>query len=316
MEASPTSNTPAEATAWPDDPAGLMELAAQISEGTSVPPSGGPPDALYRERARVLEGPPEELLAQIDRILVAPQAADGIRFLSQISALEVLLPEVSALVDFHQSCPVHHKDLWAHTLEVLQRTPAVADLRWVALLHDVGKVSTRALDGSGSVSFLRHEQVGALLARGVGARLGMTPERTDRIAFVIGHHGRLNAYETSWSDRAVRRLIRDGGELLDDLMAFSGADFTTRRPGRRRKIEGRLSDLRSRIEKLLQAESNQELPRGLGRALMEGLELGPGPELGGIISWLQAEICSGRLSQDAPLEIFVETAKGYRSQQE
>jgi len=294
----------------------LLETAAQISEGVCGTPDDGPPGPLYRERARVLEPPLEQILSDLDRILMGAEVGEGMAFLNRSGALEVLLPEVSALVDFHRSCPVHHKDLWAHTMEVLERTPAVPDLRWAALLHDAGKVSTRAMDGSGGVSFLRHEQVGALLMRGVGARLGMAADRVERVAFVIGHHGRLNAYETSWSDRAVRRLIRDSGDLLDDLMAFSGADFTTRRPDRRRKIEGRLRDLRSRIDALREADAVQELPSGLGRALMEGLEISPGPPLGELIAWVQAEICSGRLSQDAPLEIFVEAAKGRRSQQE
>lgn len=302
---------------WPETSAGLLALAADISEGQLEPPDAPPPEDLLRERARVLDVAPEVALEFLDRVLTGSGASDAIRFLEATGALEVLLPEVAALVGFHESCPVHHKDLWSHTLEVLERTPTSADLRWVALLHDTGKLSTRTVDGTRGVSFLKHEQVGAHLMQGVGARLAMGAERIARITFVINHHGRFNAYESSWSDRAVRRLIRDSGEHLEDLLAFGRVDYTTRKPERRRRIEGRLRDLEARIKELTEdPETTPELPSGLGTALMEGLGLSPGPDLGRIMNGLRDEIASGRLSGDAPVETFLEVAKIQRSQGE
>jgi poly(A) polymerase len=300
---------------WPETPADLLALAADISEGQIEPPDAPPPGPLLRQRARVLDVAPDVALRSLDRALTGPRASGAVRFLEATGALGILLPEVAALVDFHESCPVHHKDLWSHTLEVLERTPASADLRWVALLHDTGKLSTRTVDDARGVSFLKHEQVGAHLMQGVGARLAMGAERIARITFVISHHGRFNAYESSWSDRAVRRLIRDSGEHLEDLLAFGRVDYTTRKPERRRRIEGRLRDLETRLKRLTEDPvSTPELPSGLGTALMEGLGLNPGPDLGRVMAGLRDEIASGRLSGDAPAETFLEVAKIQRSQ--
>ena len=293
-----------------EGPEGLLLRAERIAQGARLAEEYGerPPDV-----GRLAALAPGVALDALDRILVSPEASAGLHCLHETGALAVLLPEVSAMVDFHRSSPVHHKDLWAHTLQVVEQTPPDADLRWVALLHDCGKIATRFIGEDGKVTFLRHEQVGALQARGVGGRLGMPNERVERIAFVVEHHGRLNAYESQWSDKALRRLARDAGDRLEDLLAFSAADFTTGRHQRRRSIHRRISELRERLDGL---DSGGEgiLPGGLAEVLMDRLNLEPGPEVGEILRFIEVEICAERLTATAPIEELVEAAKRWRSQ--
>ena len=91
----------------------------------------------------LLEISRERWLAEIDKLLIAPHAVDGLRFLAATGLMNRILPEVEALRGFHQSCEVHHKDLWEHTLGVVASTSPDRVLRWTALLHDIGKVDTR-----------------------------------------------------------------------------------------------------------------------------------------------------------------------------
>lgn len=288
-------------------PSEITSIAQAIALGGEAP-AVVPDDR--RDIGRIIDGAPEVALACMDALLKGPQVSRALTWLEAVGALGVWLPEVQALVGFHTSSPVHHKDLWAHTLEVLERTPPDPDLRWVALLHDIGKVATRHIFGSGQVSFHGHERLGAWLAQGIAARFTMTRERAARIAFIVEHHARVNAYERGWTDRAVRRLVRDAGEHLDDMLRFSSADYTTKRARRASRIQAELSELKARIEALrLESEAVNPLPERLGKALCDGLGLRPGPEIGQAIAWLKAEIVAGRLKAHEPHAYYVKALK-------
>ena len=281
----------------------ILTLAPQIAAGT---PTSEEPEPWRQDIGRLIDHGPEAALACLDAVVSGPFVAEALDWLEGVGALGVWLPEVQALKGFHESSPVHHKDLWAHTLEVVQRTPADADLRWVALLHDIGKVATRALSTRGQVSFHGHERLGAWLSLGIAGRLGMAPARSRRIAFIVEHHARVNAYDSSWSDRAVRRLIRDAGEHLEDMLRFSNADYTTKRAKRASKIRARLCELSERIETLMaKARVEAPLPSGFGRTLCEAMRMKPGPEVGSMIRWLEGQIDEGVLEAGRPAEFYI-----------
>jgi poly(A) polymerase len=234
-----------------EDPRGILALAIEIGQGAPLepPPEEATLNRLRREVGRLVRLPAAELRDALDGLLATADPGAGLRWLSAAGGLRALLPEVEALRGFQLSGPVRHKDLWEHTLSVVQKTPAEVDLRWVALMHDTGKVATRMPSQRGA-SFWRHEQVSAWLWRGVAARLQMPPERVERVAFVTATHARVNAYLTGWTDRAVARLVREAGPYLADLLRFSASDFTTQRAGRVAKIRERLAHLEARIAAL------------------------------------------------------------------
>ena len=288
-------------------PADILSLAPAIAAGADTP---APEPSLRRDIGRLIDAEPLDALACLDATLTGAHVGHALKWLESIGALAVWLPEVHALVGFHQSSPVHHKDLWAHTLEVVERTPVDPDLRWVALLHDIGKVATRAIFGHGQVSFHGHERLGAWLSQGIAARLQMPEARRARIAFIVEHHARVNAYEASWTDRAVRRLIRDAGVHLDDMLRFSGADYTTKRPRRASRIRAQLAELTQRISQInAQASAPKVLPPRLGKTLCSDLGVKPGPHIGESISWLETEVAEGRLEAGQDATYYVEALR-------
>jgi len=163
-----------------------------------------------------------------------------------------------------------------------------------------------------SSTLLRIEAVGAWLVQGVARRLGIPPERAARIAFVIEHHGRVNAYEKDWSDRAVSRFVREAGERLDDLLAFSSADFTTKRTAKADRIQDDLRDLHARLARLAEGASAPTFPRGLGAKVAALLGIAPGPEVGDVMRWLTAEVAAGRLPAGAPAAVYLAAVRSAR----
>jgi len=258
-----------------------------------------------RELGRLVSAPPAGLLAGIDAALMDDDPARALTALQEVGLFAVVLPEVEALIGFHRTCPVHHKDLWDHTLKVVAKMPADVDLRWAALMHDAGKISTRVVDPDGKVVFIRHEAVGAWLMAGVARRLEMPAARAERIGFVIEHHGRVNAYERDWSDRAVGRLMRDGGERLADLLAFSSADFTTKRTAKAARIQENLRHLQGRLARHGEKPEQPVFPRGLGDAVAAALGVVPGPVVGVAMGWLANEVAEGRLAPGQAMDTYI-----------
>lgn len=248
----------------------------------------------------------EELLA-LEEAVRSPAAREDLEALLASGVLANVLPEVANLVAFHTDFPGQHKDLWDHTMQVLERLPPRGELRWGALLHDIGKVPTRALQPHGKVTFWRHEQVGGEMARVIGERLGWPAERTEHVAFIVEYHGRFNAYERGWSDGAVRRLIRDAGDYLDDLMTFSSADLTTGNPRKERRARREEASLHERISRLLLTPP--KLPSDLGETLIQAFDLQPGPGMGRVMDFLREKLVSGEISADSERGVFVEALR-------
>ena len=230
-------------------------------------------------------------------VLLGEHAGEGLQFLFDCEALQRMVPEVCLMVDFHKSCNVHHKDIWDHTLQVVEKCPPSLAVRWAALMHDSGKVWTRSVNKQGKVHFFRHEELGASLMEGVAGRFHLDQALRDRVVYVIGNHARANVYAADWTDSAVRRLIRDMGPHLEDVLAFSSSDFTTKRQWRIAEVRSLAEELLKRI-RLIAAEDAKvpPLPKGLGHVIMQATGLHPGPWLGEVQRWLEAEVEAERVA--------------------
>jgi len=273
---------------------GVVELARL---GWSPGPADDPAlDLVRRSTGRLVRVERAALLAGLDALLVSETVEVAMRWLEVSGTLGALLPEVAAMVGFHLSSPRTHKDLWEHTLIVVGRVEREPTLRWVALCHDIGKVATRAL-ADGTLTFHRHEALGAWLFRGIAARLGMDAARAETITFVIEHHARTNAFEPSWSDRALQRLIRECSSHLPAMLAFSRADWTTKQRQRQVAIAAQQGELERRLAGLMAPKV--ALPDGLSQALMAATGREPGPWLGDARRWVEAELEAGAEVGDA-----------------
>lgn len=246
------------------------------------------------------------------QLLVGWRASEGLRFLHQVRALQLMLPEVCAMVDFHKSCPVHHKDIWDHTLQVVDKCPGNLAVRWAALMHDTGKVWTRSVTHQGRVHFFRHEEMGASLMEGVAGRFHLDPALRDRVVYIIANHARANVYSTEWTDSAVRRLVRDMGANLDDVISFSQSDYTTKRAWRIREVRTLASELRQRIARVVEEDARvPPLPKGFGLLLMQHTGRSGGPWLGRIQRWLEDQVEQGLLEPGLDAERYLQWVQAH-----
>ena len=217
-----------------------------------------------------------------------------------------VFPEVQAMVGFGGGNS-GHKDLWAHTKQVVSQCPATPHVRWAALFHDVGKVQTYRRTAAG-VSFHKHEAMSAKLWNKAARRSGWFSDQERRdIRFLIYNLGRVEAYESGWTDKAVRRLARNIGGYWDDIMALARADITTIHRNKRRAHHARMAELNKRRKELLAAEAvPPALPKGLGDVLMAELGLEPGPALGDLMRALRAAVEAGDLPRSADHAVYVD----------
>ena len=258
--------------------------------------------------------PIAELRPHLDRLLVGKYPEPGLDALQLSGCLDAWLPEVAAMVGFGDG-EWRHKDVWKHTKQVVKQSVPRQQVRWGALLHDIGKPKTRRIDAKGQVTFYGHAEVGAAMFRKrVADRLGFEGSERERVHFLILHHLRASQYEDSWTDAAVRRFYKKMGDGLGDLLDLSRADITTKRPERRRRGVRQISLLKKRVE-ALKAQDNKQpaLPKGLGLLIIDEFGIPPSKRLGDIVAQLKDDVEDGRLEPGQPAEHYIEWLRNHRN---
>jgi poly(A) polymerase len=276
-----------------------------------VAESGGLPAPEITAAARLAAAdlanlPPARLRESIERIIVAPYAPLGLQWLHDAGVLAVLLPELDATVDFSQESGRRHKDVWEHTKQVVAQSPPRPLVRWAALLHDVGKVSTRVILPDGKVTFHRHAELGARMFNPIAHRLGFDRAQRKQVRALILNHLRANAYDPEWTDAAVRRFDREMEGILDDLVDLSRADVTSARPGRREEVARNVEALVARIYALRELDAKMPpLPPGVGNAIMEAFNIPPSRRVGELRKLCEEATESGEILERQPSEYYV-----------
>lgn len=242
----------------------------------------------------------------MDRLLMSKHPEPGLDAIEAVGCLDVWLPEVAAMVGFGDN-EWRHKDVWKHTKQVVKQSVPRLEVRWGALLHDIGKPKTRRIDDAGNVSFHGHSEVGAAMFRKrVADRLGFEGALRERIHFLILHHLRAAQYEESWTDSAVRRFYKQMGDGLRDLLDLSRADITTKRAEKRRRGVRQISLLAKRIAELKERDDKvPPLPKGLGTELMAAFDIPPSKRLGDLIKQLAEAVESGEIEAQKPAGYYV-----------
>ncbi|GAA1539030.1 poly(A) polymerase [Microbacterium ginsengiterrae] len=274
-----------------DDPLRMLR-AARFSAQLGFEISEDTRDAITRLRETVEIVSPERIQGELVRLMQTDDPVRGIRVLVDTGLVEEFLPEVSALrleVDEHH----HHKDVYEHSLTVLRqaielehsRHPGEAPdvpLRIAALLHDIGKPRTRKLEPGGAVTFHHHDVVGSRMARKRLQALRFDGETTDAVTTLIELHLRFFGYaEGTWTDAAVRRYVRDAGDLLERLHILTRADVTTRNRRKAQRLASAYDDIEKRIADLREQEELDAMrPELDGNRIQEILGISPGREVG------------------------------------
>jgi len=238
----------------------------------------------------------ERIAAEMTRLLVADQPTLGLEVLCDTGLAAYVMPELLPLRSTGQDG--RHKDVFGHTLKVVENVPATPILRWAALLHDIGKPRTKSVQ-DGKVHFFRHEMVGARMARKILRRLRFDRDSGERIQRLVAEHLRPNLYTPEWTDGAVRRFLRETEGITDDLFALSRADITSYRRSRVEAGVARVNHLEARCRELQAQEDVAQLQSPLdGNDLMTMFDRGPGPWIKPIKEYLLDRVIDGELAQD------------------
>jgi poly(A) polymerase len=289
-----------------DDPRHILAVGDLAGRRGVLPPRAIS-DAARRVVRELGAMPGSERRAAFDAILLGRAPDVGLEFVQRAGGMAVLLPELEATVDFSQEAVGKHKDVWRHTLQVVKQSLPRLEVRWGALLHDIGKVPTRVILPSGEVHFHRHAEVGAAMFDRMWRRFDFQGDFAKKVRFLILHHLRANQYESSWTDSAVRRFAREMGDHLDDLLALSRADITTKRAERRRRGHEQIHELGERIRALAAEDAKvAPLPKGLGNAIMERFGLAPSRLIGDLRDECERAVERGELEAGRDAEHYLE----------
>jgi poly(A) polymerase len=290
-----------------DDPLRMMR-AARFIAGFGLAPEPDLVRAVEQLRHRLEIVSAERIRDELDKLMMVDDPSAGLWFLHDTGLFDEFLPEIPALR--LEQDPIHrHKDVLAHTIAVVANVRArKADgssnriTRLAALLHDVGKPKTRAVGGHG-VSFHHHEVVGARMARERLTALRYPTNEVEAITRLVFLHLRFHGYgegDGGWTDSAVRRYVRDAGDLLDELNELTRCDCTTRNAKRAQQLAERMDALEARIERLAEEEELKSIrPELDGNRVMELLGLSPGREVGEALRYLlDVRLDEGLLGED------------------
>jgi poly(A) polymerase len=270
--------------AFTDDPLRMLRACRFASTlDFDVAPEITDAIASMRERLRIVSM--ERVRDELSKLLVGVRPSRGLDLIVRTGLAELILPELPRLA--MEQDPVHrHKDVLRHTYAVVERVPPDLVSRMAALMHDVGKPATRAF-GPGGVSFHHHEVVGADMAVARLRELRYPSAFIESVRRLVFLHLRFHTYRLGWADSAVRRYVRDAGDLLDKLNALVRADCTTRNEAKARELQERMDTLEARIADLAEREELSRLRPSLdGHDVMALYGWRPSRQVGEALSFL------------------------------
>ena len=261
-----------------DDPLRMLR-AARFAARFSLEPDPALVAAVRRMHGRLSIVSAERIRDELDKMLMVDVPSRALWFVVRNGLADEFLPELPAMA--LEQDPIHrHKDVLAHTLAVVDKTSKDRLLRLAALFHDIGKPRTRAIT-DGGVSFHHHEVVGARMTRVRMEALRYPSSEVDTVVRLVELHLRFHTYRLGWTDKAVRRYVRDAGPLLDTLIELTRCDCTTRNAAKARALARRMDELEARIAELrAQEELDAMRPDLDGNQIMEILGLKPGRAVG------------------------------------
>ena len=291
-----------------DDPLRMMRAARFAAQlGFDVDPTILV--AIKEMAARIEIISAERVRDEFVKLIMSENPRTGIALLVETGLADYVLPEIPKLkleIDEHH----HHKDVYEHTLKVLEQAISLEDrlggpnlvIRLAALLHDIGKPKTRELIAGGGVSFHHHEVVGARMAKERLKTLRFSNDVVSDVSSLVFLHLRFHGYGTGeWTDSAVRRYIRDAEHQLIHLHVLTRADCTTRNQRKAESLAKTYDSLEERILKLMEEEELEKIRPDLdGVEIMAILGISPSPIVGRAYQYLlDLRMDRGPLGPDA-----------------
>jgi poly(A) polymerase len=245
----------------------------------------------------------ERITEELLKLLSARQPSIGLRLMYLTGVMDVVLPEIGKLAGVEQVGTHHHKDVFEHTLLVVDQVALLTDdpvLRLAALVHDIAKPRTKKFIPQTGWTFHGHEDVGARMVRSLSRRMKLPEEVCGKLMKLVALHMRpINLTHESVTDSAVRRLIVDAGEDLDDLLTLCRADITSSKPNKVKKYLDQFEKLSRRIREVVEKDNLRAFQSPVrGEEIMAVCNITPGPLVGKIKTALEDAILDGRVANE------------------
>ena len=274
-------------------------------------------EALERmnDRIKIVSG--ERIKDELNKIIMAPHPSIGFEYLQRSGLLQLILPELSALDIVEEKNGRKHKNNFYHTLEVLENVCKHSDnlwLRWSAILHDVGKTKSKRWDGNVGWTFHNHNLIGAKMVPQIFRRLMLPMDmKMKYVQKLVEMHMRpIVIADDIVTDSAVRRLLNDAGEDIEDLMMLCEADITSKNEVRKkmflenfRMVREKLADLKEKdYKRLLQPVID-------GNEIMQMFNLKPSREVGTLKQYLKDAVLDNKVENEREplMALLMEKAK-------
>ncbi len=285
-----------------DDPLRMMR-AAYFASKLSLDIDPSCLESIKNNAERITIVSQERKTNELLKILGTKKPSIGLNILQQSGLMNFVFPEIAVMYGLDQSNEYHHKDIFYHTLEVVDNAAQLSDkldLRLAALVHDIAKPKTRRLSKSKGYTFYGHDDVGARMLKGISSNMKFSKSTRDFITKLTLLHLRpISLAKKDVTDSAIRRLIVDAGEEIDDLMKLCRADITTKNPKNITKYLGNFDRVEKRMNEVIEIDKLKAFQSPVrGDEIMKMFDLSPGKEVGKIKTMVEDAIINGEIKND------------------
>lgn len=288
---------------YSDDPLRMMRairfastLGFQIEEKSL--------EAIKHEADRISIVSMERIMVEFNKIMLSDKPSVGLKLMEQTGLMQIILPELMALKGIEEKEGQTHKDNFWHTLEVVDNISENTDklwLRWAALLHDIGKAPTKKFVEGIGWTFHGHEFIGSKMVKGLFFRLKL-PLGADRkyVQKLVKLSSRpIALIDDGTSESALRRLLFDSGEDLEDLFTLCKADITTKNSSKQNKFKKNFEYVAQKIKEVEEKDQVRNFqPPISGEEIMEMFNLKPGREIGILKEKVKEAILEGEIENE------------------
>ena len=295
--------TPLEpASTFSDDPLRIMR-AARFASQLNFQIENETFQGMKKERKRLGIVSQERITDEFLKILASPKPSVGLQILLKSKVLEVVFPELVSLVGVEQRDKYHHKDVFEHTMKVLDNLAEKSDnikLRFSALMHDIGKPKVKRFVKGTGWTFHAHEQIGVRMLKKMGPRLRLPREFIKYAQRMTQLHMRpIHLIDENVTDSAIRRLIVQAENDLEDLMMLCRADITSGNPKRVKKHLANFDHIAERIAEVEEKDKMRAFQSPVrGEEIMRICGLRPGPMVGKLKKMIEEAILEGEISNE------------------